>query len=280
MKLSNYRYRFFTALIISLLTIGSFLLVISFINAEYKDIWNGTDVLNQSIVCENPNKRDFLREKYNSGSTSSFIFSFVFPFCFFIADLKAKTKPTRLSNYPFLSFFFSFNYLLHFIGTFINHACSCEFGLQLDNMFLWISLPVPSLVTIIINTPKIKTITASKVYAVFLSIYVVNAIVSIILSLANLPVLGQTIITVFYLAIIIFTNIGYIIHSCRTKTATDHNKRMRTLFWVILVLILIGLALAALDKVLCNGTVGSHLGWHIDGGIDLTLLYIYHWSIE
>ena len=253
MKLKNYKYRFCISLFVAIITTATFIFSIGHVNSNYSGVWNNTKLLNESInvtvTCETPKPNDFLREKYNAGSTSFFIFSFIFPLCFFIADIKSRTKPTRLSRYPFLSFFIFLNYLFHFIGTFTNHACSCLLGLQLDNMFLWSSLTVPIFITFVVNMPKIALMSKLKFYSIFFGIYIINAITSVILSLLNLPIIAQTIITVVWLSILIITNIVFIIYSCKNKKISGDNKKNTDFFWAALVLSLFGLAFAGLDGV-------------------------------
>jgi hypothetical protein len=268
MKIEDHYKRFGISTLISIIIPCLFILVFIQINSTYFNIWNNTKKIN--VTCEQTNQTKFLAQPHNALTTLAFFPSFLIPLCFFVADFKSHTNPTRLSKHPYLSFLSFFGYLVHWIGTFVNHACGCSFGLVLDNLFLWSSLSLPIIITFTVYIPKISK--APKYYIVVSCLYFINSFVSVILALQELPLIAQTIITVCFLAIIIISNLIFVIRSYKIGSLGHYNG----FFWGSIVSGILGLIFAGLDQILC----GSHSLWHIFGGISLTLLYMHHWCIH
>ena len=84
--------------------------------------------------CENPRKTGFILEPINAYSNISYL---IVSLLLFYESYKIFNHPIKynlLFNLKYLGFYYVIINFFHFIGSFINHSCRCNFGHRLDNI--------------------------------------------------------------------------------------------------------------------------------------------------
>lgn len=236
-------------------------------------IQSNTTVINGQKTTQKTNSSYyFVRERFNGFTALFFTFPSTVTVIFFILDLK-KTQETVLSKYYPASFFLGLVSFAHTAGTSLNHICSCQIGLILDNLFLWVLLG-----SLILNTGLIYlrgVISYFKLLLVVGLYFLFYLGLMVALSLIKLPLYAHSIITGINLAVIIVSN-------SVLAFKVERVRGLRKILVAAVVVTLVGVVMALIDSVACSDQfkVGTHFLWHILGAGGQTLLYLYHWSIR
>ena len=215
-------------------------------------------------LCEHiyPN---LIREPLNTVTAMLFTFTYVYPLFYGIQD-KYEHVNTILSHNPDFSILIGTISLFHFLGTVLNHMCSCNIGLILDNSFAWIMFGIYFLVPFKIHTSIPRII----IYIVFLVYSVIIGLIAIF----NEYIIIQNIISVILIVLVMLINIFFSYKDSNVITK-------RRYLWTSFSLGVIGLILAAFDEYMCYKNVfGAHSIFHVLGSASIWCLYMYLWTMK
>lgn len=261
--------------------------------------WNHTQPRPDNMtMCERRPIYYFIREPLNTVSSLLFTFTYVYPFFFGIqdwwgpkssgqhklsdiksdeSDIKSNESEgenpysgdyyhTILSQNCDLSFLTGLIYLCHNIGTSLNHMCSCNIGLILDNIFAWMMFGLPVLITVRLYLFKNKYITVI--------LYLGYCVGVVLLATLNSSIILQNIVSVIMIILILFCNF-YTTYKYKNKVGKKHY------LWTALGCSIIGLVMAAIDSKACYKNIfGTHTIFHLLGAYGIWCIYMYQWSIR
>ena len=245
--------------------------------------WNHTKNRTESYCELSKPSNYFIREPYNSYTSMFFVTPAVFSLVYFIFDLMKPGK-TFLSKHPFFSLIFGIINSLHFSGTLMNHLCSCQLGLILDNMFMWSTLAYILNLTFFINISKIRKMKKASFYSAFIVIFVLEVGILGAISFSDISTLSRSMLSSVLFVFIVISNIIFV--SRNQKKRKSIISKNNSLFWISFVMLIVGIFYIISDSVFCvkGGImsavgVGFHMVWHIFGSIALTFIYLYQWGM-
>lgn len=228
----------------------------------------------------------FLKEKYSSLTSLTFVVPSIIALVFFISDYKNgcdkkiqknKFRLTILARYP------SFSLVMFLVGvcytffSFLNHACGCKEGLISSNSSLWSLMGIPIIYGCFIYSDTYVKHRSPKFYMTWSIIYVFWCLFFISIAYFNILSLYQSLITVG-LTIIILTiySIGVFISNVIIG--------YKPVYWMSVISCMITFLMAVLDvnsgdcKSKKNPT-GTHFMYHIFMTVTWSIFYIYMWSM-
>lgn len=233
-------------------------------------VLNGTNSQQTNTTVTNETYR-FTRERVNSLTALMFALPTMMYLIFFFYDLKGDPM-TVMWQYKWYSLVLFFIGAFHVAGTFLNHACSCNVGLILDNAGAWTLLGA---IVIFDFFARSSSKSQSRWWA-WLLVYVLYVGLVCVLAVLNLPIWFQSSMFGVLIGLRILSGLILIFKS-------KQSKGFNYLFYTAIPLVIIGLVMAVIDSPVCSDKFkfGTHFIYHIIVSIFVLILdYLFQWSIS